>query len=187
MKDEATKQKFIEQRANDKSLRAIAKALNISKDTAAAWDKKFSSAIATRKNEHLQDLYKEYGMVKESRIRRIGDILNAIDNEIDERINKGYWYQLSLKDLLMVRREYQKDLVAEYAPIMAAEPAKTGQDAIRANFMAFMMKVQAGEINASDMKQQAAAFIAMAQAEKTTAIDPFALDMASLVGNIEQG
>lgn len=167
MKDTATKQKFIELRASDKSLRAIAKSLKISKDTASTWDKKFCTEIATRKNEQLQELYKEYGMVKESRIRRIGDILNAIDNEIDKRIGNHQWYKLTIKDLLMLRREYQKDLTAEYAPVMATN-ANGAKDTIRANFMAFMLKVQAGEINASDMQKQAAAFIAMAQAEKTT-------------------
>lgn len=175
MKDTATKQKFIELRASDKSLRAIAKSLKISKDTASNWDKKYCTEIATRKNEQLQELYKEYGMVKESRIRRIGDILNAIDNEIDERIGNHNWYNLTIKDLLMLRREYQKDLTAEYAPIMATN-ANGAKDTIRANFMAFMLKVQAGEINANDMQKQAAAFIAMAQAETATQkSDPFNL------------
>lgn len=172
MKDTATKQKFIELRAGDKSIRAIAKTLKISKDTASAWDKKFCTEIATRKNEQLQELYKEYGMVKESRIRRIGDILKAIDHEIDNRMpgggNTWKWRDMSMKELLAIRREYQNDLNAEYAPIIAQESASDTKETIRANFMAFMLKVQAGEINASDMQKQAAAFIAMAQAEKTT-------------------
>lgn len=177
MKDTATKQKFIELRAGDKSIRAIAKQLGISKDTASSWDKKFCTEIATRKNEQLQELYKEYGMVKESRIRRIGDILNAIDNAIDKKM-KSTWHTLDgmdWKDLLMLRREYQKDLNAEYAPVIAQESASTTKETIRANFMAFMLKVQAGEINASEMQKQAAAFIAMAQAEKTTEPPAFEL------------
>lgn len=172
MKDMATKQKFIELRAGDKSIRAIAKQLHISKDTASSWDKKFCTEIATSKNERLQELYKEYGMVKESRIKRIGEILHVIDMRIDECIENGYLRHLSMKDLLELRREYQKDLNAEYAPVIAAT-GKDTKDTIRANFMAFMLKVQAGEINANDMQKQAAAFIAMAQAETATQIDPF--------------
>lgn len=186
MKDMATKQKFIELRAGDKSIRAIAKQLHISKDTASNWDKKFCTEIATSKNERLQELYKEYGMVKESRIRRIGEILQAIDNTIDKEIakgiNSGYGglNRLSMKDLLELRREYQKDLNAEYAPVIAAT-GKDTKDTIRANFMAFMLKVQAGEINAKDMQKQAAAFIAMAQAETATQkSDPF--NLAGLLG-----
>ena len=167
MRDTATKQKFVELRANDKSLRAIAKQLKVSKDTAAAWDKKFATEIATRKNEQLQDLYKEYGMVKEARIRRLGEIIQALDAEIDRKLDDS-WANISLKDLLLVRREYQKDLNAEYAPIIATSSTGDTGDCIRANFMAFLLKVQAGEINASEMQRQAAAFVAMAQANKTT-------------------
>lgn len=173
MKDIATKQKFIELRASDKSLREIAKSLKISKDTASSWDKKFCTEIATSKNERLQELYKEYGMVKESRIKRIGEILHVIDMRIDECIENGYLRHLSMKELLELRRDYQKDLNSEYAPVIAATTGKDTKDTIRANFMAFMLKVQAGEINASDMQKQAAAFIAMAQAETATQNNPF--------------
>lgn len=173
MKDTETKQKFIELRAGDKSIRAIAKQLHISKDTASNWDKKYCTEIATRKNEQLQELYKEYGMVKEARIKRLGEILQSLDNEINDRIANDKWWSLSFRDLLALRRDYQKDLNAEYAPVIAAT-GKDTKDTIRANFMAFMLKVQAGEINASDMKKQAAAFIAMAQAETATSNqDPF--------------
>lgn len=179
MKDTATKQKFIELRASDKSLREIAKALKISKDTASTWDKKFCTEIATSKNERLQELYKEYGMVKESRIRRIGEILQGLDKEIDKRFKKENEWRLRdmpMKDLLAMRQAYQAELNKEYAPVIAATKGTDTKDTIRANFMAFMLKVQAGEINTSDMQKQAAAFIAMAQAETATQkSDPFDL------------
>jgi hypothetical protein len=183
MKDMATKQKFIELRAGDKSIRAIAKQLHISKDTASNWDKKFCTEIATSKNERLQELYKEYGMVKESRIRRIGEILQGLDEEIDRRFDpENNWTlrDMPMKDLLAMRQAYQAELNKEYAPVIAAT-GKDTRDTIRANFMAFMLKVQAGEINTSDMQKQAAAFIAMAQAETATQkSDPF--NLAGLLG-----
>ena len=171
MKDTATKQRFIELRASDKSLREIAKSLKISKDTASTWDKKFCTEIATSKNERLQELYKEYGMVKESRIKRIGEILQGLDKEIDRRFDpENNWKlrDMPMRDLLAMRQAYQAELNKEYAPVIAATNGASTKDTIRANFMAFMLKVQAGEINTSDMRKQAAAFIAMAQAETAT-------------------
>ena len=167
MKGTETKQKFIELRADGKSLRKCASQLHMSKTTCSEWDKELAVQIASRKNERLEDLYKEYGMVKEARIKRLGVILQCIDDAINKEINDGYLRHIPLKDLLALRREYQKDLNAEYTP--AATPAEaTEANAVRASFMAFMVRVQSGEVTPKEMKVQAEAFAAMMVADKAT-------------------
>lgn len=167
MKGTETKQKFIELRADGKSLRKCASQLHMSKTTCSEWDKELAVQIASRKNERLEELYKEYGMVKEARIKRLGVILQCIDDAINKEINDGYLRHIPLKDLLALRREYQKDLNAEYTP--AATPAEaTEANAVRASFMAFMVRVQSGEVTPKEMKVQAEAFAAMMVADKAT-------------------
>ena len=167
MKGTETKQKFIELRADGKSLRKCASQLHMSKTTCSEWDKELAVQIASRKNERLEELYKEYGMVKEARIKRLGVILQCIDEAINKEINDGYLRHIPLKDLLALRREYQKDLNAEYTP--AATPAEaTEANAVRASFMAFMVRVQSGEVTPKEMKVQAEAFAAMMVADKAT-------------------
>ena len=167
MKGTETKQKFIELRADGKSLRKCASQLHMSKTTCSEWDKELAVQIASRKNERLEELYKEYGMVKEARIKRLGVILQCIDDAINKEINDGYLRHIPLKDLLALRREYQKDLNAEYTP--AATPAEaTEANAVRASFMAFMVRVQSGEVTPKEMKVQSEAFAAMMVADKAT-------------------
>ena len=106
-------------------------------------------------------------MVKEARIKRLGVILQCIDDAINKDINNGYLNHIPLKELLALRREYQKDLNAEYTP--AATPADaTEANAVRASFMAFMVRVQSGEVTPKEMKVQAEAFAAMMVADKAT-------------------
>lgn len=167
MKGTETKQKFIELRADGKSLRKCASQLHMSKTTCSEWDKELAVQIASRKNERLEELYKEYGMVKEARIKRLGVILQCIDDAINKEINDGNLSYIPLKDLLALRRDYQKDLNAEYTP--AATPADaTEANAVRASFMAFMVRVQSGEVTPKEMKVQAEAFAAMMVADKAT-------------------
>lgn len=84
MKDTETQQRFIELRAEGKSYNEISEALHISKTTCSKWNKKLDKAVADRRQERLQELYKQYGMVKEARIRRIADRLKQIDAALDE-------------------------------------------------------------------------------------------------------
>jgi hypothetical protein len=167
MKGTDTKQKFIELRADGKSLRKCASQLHMSKTTCSEWDKELAVQIASRKNERLEELYKEYGMVKEARIKRLGEILQSLDDEINDRIANDKWWSLSFRDLLALRREYQKDLNAEYTPVATPADA-TEANAVRASFMAFMVRVQSGEVTPKEMKVQAEAFAAMMVADKAT-------------------
>lgn len=171
MKDEATKAKFIELRASGKSLRKCASQLHMAKSTCSQWDKDLAMQVASRKNERLDELYKEYGMVKEARIQNIGNLLKSVDNAINWKLeNAPDWQNLigmDLSKLIDLRMKLHNSLMKEYTP--ASTPMDgTDANAMRASFMAFMVRVQSGEVTPKEMKVQAEAFAAMMVADKAT-------------------
>lgn len=112
MKSEATKQKFIQLRAEGLSYAKIGKQLGISKSTCSSWDDHLAEKIVDLKKDRLQELYEEYGMQKEARIKSLGKVLNKIDQAIDE----ADFAMMTPAQLLDARLKYQKALSNEYVP-----------------------------------------------------------------------
>ncbi|WP_259685391.1 helix-turn-helix domain-containing protein [Lactobacillus helveticus] len=114
MKSEATKQKFIQLRAEGLSYAyaKIGEQLNISKGTCSKWEDQLTDEIADLKKDHLQELYEEYGMQKEARIKALGKVLNKIDDAIDD----ADFSAMTPAQLLDARLKYQKALNNEYVP-----------------------------------------------------------------------
>lgn len=79
----AVKQDFIQRRAEGQSYNAIAAALHISKSTCSEWESALQGEIAQRKQEELNALYQQYGMLKTARIKRLGRTLDKIDAALD--------------------------------------------------------------------------------------------------------
>jgi len=77
--------RFIELRASGLSLRAIAQELHTSKSTLSLWEIELRSKIARFRAERLQDVYVQYGVVKEARIKALGTALQNIDGELTKR------------------------------------------------------------------------------------------------------
>lgn len=171
MKDEATKAKFIELRASGKSLRKCASQLHMAKSTCSQWDKEMAMQVASRKNERLEELYKEYGMVKEARIQNIGTLLRNVDEAINWKMQQDTMLHnllgMDIGKLIDLRMKLHNTLMREYTP--ATTPMDgTDANAMRASFMAFMVRVQSGEVTPKEMKVQAEAFAAMMVADKAT-------------------
>jgi transcriptional regulator with XRE-family HTH domain len=76
---------FVELRASGQSLRAIANTLHTSKSTLSMWETELRAKIARYKAERLQDVYSQYGLVKEARIKALGTALQNIDGELGKR------------------------------------------------------------------------------------------------------
>lgn len=168
MKDEATKAKFIELRASGKSLRKCASQLHMAKSTCSQWDKDLAVQVASLKSERLDELYKSYGMVKEQRIENLGNMLQTLTRAINMKAPQ--WEYLPIDKLLECWLKVRKELMAEYTPANAPMDG-TDANAMRASFMAFMLKVQSGEVTPKEMKVQAEAFAAMMVADKATKPD----------------
>jgi len=79
------KQKFIELRAQGWSFDKIAKELGKAKQTLIDWSKELKEEIANYKALELEALYESYYLLKEARIKRFGDIVNKLTEEIQDR------------------------------------------------------------------------------------------------------
>lgn len=85
MKDEATKSRFIQLRAESWSYARIAKALKVSKQTLITWSKGLGQQIANLRAIELEALQEQYFVTKAARIELLGKRLKAINKELDRR------------------------------------------------------------------------------------------------------
>jgi len=106
---------FIKLRARGLSLRQCGEALGTNKDTCNKWDRELKAQIAKHKSERLQDVYTEYGMYKEARIKALGTALNNISDELSSRDLSD----VSTDKLLDYKLKYTTALSEEYVPISA--------------------------------------------------------------------
>ena len=113
---------FIKLRAKGLSLRQCGEALGTNKDTCNKWDRELKAQIAKHKSERLQDVYTEYGMYKEARIKALGTALNNISDELSSRDLSD----VSTDKLLDYKLKYTTALSEEYVPI--APQTDEGQD-----------------------------------------------------------
>lgn len=112
LKTNETRERFIQLRAKGLSYSSIAKQIKVSKSTCSNWEKELKDQISQLKSDRLDDLYQEYGMLKEARIASIGKVLNKIDQAIDE----ADFSMMTPSQLLDFRLKYQKALNDEYVP-----------------------------------------------------------------------
>lgn len=85
MKDNKTKEKFLELRAQGFSYYKIAKDLKVSKQTLINWSDKFAIELDNLKTIQLDKLQKEYFIVKTERIKLFGKKLKALNKEFENR------------------------------------------------------------------------------------------------------
>jgi transposase len=76
---------FIQLRAEGRSFNAIAKELQVSKQTAINWSKELEEEIATRRAVELEALYEKHNLTKEGRLQRLGSLLKRLQTEVEKR------------------------------------------------------------------------------------------------------
>lgn len=82
MKTADKKRDFIRLRAEGKSYRAIEQEIGVSRSTCGEWERELRADIDALRHESLEELYTQYGMAREARIRRIGETLRRIDEAL---------------------------------------------------------------------------------------------------------
>jgi len=85
MKDQETKEKFVELRAKGLSFDRIAAELKVSKQTLINWTRELENEIHNLKRIELEALQEQYSMLKAQRITFFGEKLKAIREELDKR------------------------------------------------------------------------------------------------------
>jgi len=79
------KDRFIEMRAEGRTLSAIAKELEIAQNTAVNWSRELSEEIAAIEAFKAEEMIEKYRMTKEKRIEVYGNRLLAIQDELAKR------------------------------------------------------------------------------------------------------
>ena len=148
MKSDATKQKFIQLRAEGLSYAKISEQLHLSKATCSSWENKFTEEIATLKKDHLQELYDEYGMEKEARIKALGKVLSKIDDAIDD----ADFSAMTPAQLLDARLKYQKALSNEYVPTTDST-GTTSMNELQARLLTLADQAKNNNLNAQSAKE----------------------------------
>lgn len=85
MKDQETKEKFVELRAKGLSFDRIAAELHVSKQSLINWAKELENEIGNMRRIELEALQEKYYMLKSQRIELFGEKLKAIKDELDKR------------------------------------------------------------------------------------------------------
>jgi hypothetical protein len=85
MKDEATRNRFVELRALGWSYDRIAKELTVSKQSLISWSKQLSLEISNLRAIRLESIQEQYSLLKSQRIEILGQKLKAIKDELDRR------------------------------------------------------------------------------------------------------
>ena len=139
MKDNTTKLRFIELRAEGKSYGRISEELSISKSTCSEWERELSREIQTRKAEALEELYDSYGINKEARVKRITATIEEADLST-----------VPPDKLLKMKLEYEKALREERDDQFTGYELGTGSEANLLIVASQIFRKQAsGEISAT--------------------------------------
>jgi transcriptional regulator len=85
MKDQETKNRFVELRAKGWSYDRIAQELKTTKQTLISWSKELSLIIENLRAIELETIQEKYFAMREKRIEIFGETLKAIRKELDQR------------------------------------------------------------------------------------------------------
>lgn len=149
---EQKKSQFVQLRAKGLSYAKIAKELKVSTSTLTNWNQELQEEIAHAKAMELEALQEEYFILKEGRIKLLGDQLKAIQEEISSRdLSK-----VSTERLIDLQLRYFGELKSEY--VATATGDKTGikldsKDIVK-QLQLVLQRYRAGEIDEAQAKQE---------------------------------
>jgi len=163
---EERKSRFVHWRAKGYSYARIAKELSMSKATLVNWNMELEAEIAEARSVELEALQEEYFLLKEGRIRLLGEQLKAIQTEIGKR------------DISKVKTEKLMELELRYFGELKGEYVKTGQrtrigtklnsNDIGEQLEMVLARYRAGEIDECEAKLEQALLQSMLKAIEQT-------------------
>ncbi len=155
-----TKQlRFIQLRAEGKAYSAIAHELGVSKSLVISWNEGLEQEIADYKAERLQELYEQYGLLKEARIQALGGVLQKVDDELQGRD----WSDIPTDKLLDHKLKLTQALASEYVPVKTkSRPILTANGIVEA-LDDLLGRIQSGEVGKDQAQQELVVLSAMAR------------------------
>jgi len=147
---EEQKSRFIHLRAKGNSYARIAKELGISKGTLVNWNTELQAEITQARSIELEALQEEFFLLKEGRIRLLGEQLKAIQAEIGKRdLSK-----VRMDKLMELQLRYFGELKGEY--VKTSERTRIGTKLnsgdISEQLQTVLIRYRAGEIDESQAK-----------------------------------
>ena len=137
------KNRFIELRANGCSYASIAKELQVSKATLTNWNSELSGVIAKQKVLQLEELYEEYYLLKEGRIKLLGGIVKRLEEEASKRDLS----ELKTDKLFDQLLKYHNELKEEFVDLPEDKiGTKLNAEAILQELIHVLSRYRAGEI-----------------------------------------
>ncbi|MGA2885631.1 MAG: hypothetical protein ABSE80_10810 [Halobacteriota archaeon] len=85
MKDLQTKERFLELRAQEKSLRTIETEIGTSRRTLAQWESEYKEELENLKAIKIEALREEYRLTTQARVERFGGQLRRVTEELEKR------------------------------------------------------------------------------------------------------
>jgi transposase len=166
---EQKKSQFVQLRAKGLSYAKIAKELKVSTSTLTNWNQELQEEIAEAKAMELEALQEEYFILKEGRIKLLGDQLKAIQEEISGRdLSK-----VSTERLMDLQLRYFGELKTEY--VATARGDKTGikldSKDIAKQLQLVLERYKTGQINESQAKQEQTILQSMLKAIEQTELE----------------
>ena len=163
---EEQKHRFVVMRAKGYSYARIGRQLRVSKGTLTAWNAEMEAEIAKARAVELEALQEEFSLLKEGRIRLIGEQLKAIQAEIGRRdLSK-----VNTDKLLELQLRYFEQLKGEY--VETGQRTKTGpklnSSDIRKELQGVLARYRAGEIGEHRAKLEQTVLESMLKAIEQT-------------------
>ncbi len=149
MKTTDKKLEFIRLRAEGKSYRAIEQEIGVSRTTCGEWEKELSADVARLKQERLEEVYAQYGMAREARIRRIGETLRRIDEALADVDLSA----LPPERLLDFKLKYSAALRDEYTATASTEATGAATDTLEA-IQGLYRRIATGETTTEQAKTE---------------------------------
>lgn len=173
------KLKFIELRAKGYPYRLIAKELNISKGTLTAWNEELKTQIAEFKAEQLEELYHSYFMLKEARIRQLGETLK----EINSTLQGKSLAELPADKLLDFKLRYLEALKDEFIePHETKIGPKLNAEKIFDELIALLDRVRTGNISKDLAIKENYILTSMLKAYETITLEKKIAALESVIG-----
>jgi transposase-like protein len=147
---EEQKSRFIHLRAKGNSYTRIAKELGVSKGTLVNWSNELETEIAHIRSIELEALQEEFFLLKEGRIRLLGEQLKAIQTEMGKRdLSK-----VKTDKLMELQLRYFEELKGEYVKIgeRTRISTKLNSSDVGKQLQMVLTRYRAGEIDESQAK-----------------------------------
>lgn len=183
------KSQFIEKRAKGLSIRAIARELQLSPQTISNWHVELEEEIARLKAIELEALYEEFHLLKAHKLRRLGNQLLAIEEELSKRelsdVSTEKLMDLQLKFFDEVRKEHVEPQYlsdADLKDLKGKFGTKMDSEEISVEICMLLLRYRAGLLDTLRASKELTLLQAMLKAEDQAALTTKLEKLETLLG-----